>query len=335
MESPRIVVLGGGTGLSTLLRGLKQFTSDLTAVVTVTDEGGSSGRLRRHWGVLPPGDLRNCLVALAQDDTLVARLFQYRFPHSAVGGSKQDSLAGHSLGNLLLTGLCDVAGGIDRAMAAAGQVLAIRGRVLPVSLQHLRLHARLADGRRVLGEPRISRSRTRIQHVYLTPSRAQAAPGVLKSLRDADAIVIGPGSLYTSVIPPLLVDGVAEAVARSRARKIYVCNVMSQPGETDGYSAVDHLRAVLEHCGSGIRERVVDAMLLNNRAFPEPILRHYAAFDSYPVDPPRQDHFGRVRIIGADLRPSFRGRDAVPALARHSSGRLAGAVIDLLRNRKI
>jgi uncharacterized cofD-like protein len=284
--APRIVALGGGTGLSTLLRGLKQHTARVTAVVAVTDEGGSSGRLSRSWGVLPPGDLRNCLVALAEDDTLISRVLQYRFPARRARNGVVDPLSGHSLGNLLLTGLNSITGSLDRAIAAVSQVLAIRGRVLPVSLDRARLSARLADGRTVVGEPRITQSRVRIRRVSTTPRPPAPSPGVLKSIVEADVVVLGPGSLYTSVIPPLLVRGVAAALAKTRALKVYVCNVMTQPWETANHTAEDHLRAVLDHVRSSARRPVLDAMIVNDGPFPEAVLRHYARAGSFPVAAP-------------------------------------------------
>lgn len=338
-REPRVAVLGGGTGLSTLLSGLKHHTSRMTAVVTVTDEGGSSGRLRRAWGVVPPGDLRNCLAALADDHSLLSRLLQYRFPqalspHTDGRSNRElrDSLAGHSFGNILLTALSAVAGGMDRAIAATSQVLAIRGRVLPVSLEHVRLGARLANGRRVVGELRISRSRTRIQKVRLMPSSPGPAPGVLDALAQADVVVLGPGSLYTSVIPPLLVRGVVETLARTRALKVYVCNVMTQPGETDGYAAEDHLEALLDHGHAPEEGRIVDVMLVNDRPFPGAVLRRYAKYGSFPVPAPRKSFLGGVRIVRSSLRPSFSAKPApgpAQAQARHSPVLLAKAVMDL------
>lgn len=332
----RVAVLGGGTGLSSLLTGLKHYTKEITAVVTVTDEGGSSGWLRRAWGVLPPGDLRNCLVALAEDDALLSRLFQYRFParggRRASGIGMNHSLEGHALGNLFLAALTEVAGGFDRAIAAASHVLAIRGRVLPVTLEKVRLQARLANGRRVLGEPRISRSRSRIQRVALTPAAPPPSEGVLKSILEADLIVLGPGSLYTSVIPPLLVSGVAEALSEASALKIYICNVMTQPGETGGYSAADHLKAVLDHCPTATGRPVVDVMLANSEPFSKRVLDHYARSNAFPVLPPAQNFIHSVRVARRPLGPSLSQQTLTAATqARHSPALLARAVMDLFK----
>ncbi len=329
---PRVVAIGGGTGLSTLLSGLKRHTPDLTAVVTVTDEGGSSGRLRRAWGVLPPGDFRNCLAALARDGHLLSRLFQYRFP----GGGARGGLEGHAFGNLFLTALSAVAGGFDRALLAASQVLAIRGRVLPVTLKPVRLNARLRDGRNVLGEDRIARIGAPIERVRLIPEAPSPTPGVLEALRGADLIVLGPGSLYTSVIPPLLAKGVSETLARSKAKKIYVCNVMTQPGETDGYDALDHLEALLEHCGTRPGGALpVDAMLVNAAPFPPAVLRHYERSKSFPVRPPDTDRWAGVRIARAALRPAAFPRSLPAAQARHSPVLLARAVMRLAQRQSL
>jgi uncharacterized cofD-like protein len=327
---PRVAVLGGGTGLSTLLSGLKSFTRALDAVVTVTDEGGSSGRLRRAWGVIPPGDLRNCLAALSEDGTLLSRLLQYRFPVEDGRNGTLHSLGGHAFGNLLLMALSDVAGGLDRALVAASRVLAVRGRVHPASLERVRLLAHLAGGRRVIGETRISRSPARIQRVALVPASPAPAPGVLAVLEQADVIVLGPGSLYTSVIPPLLVRGVAAALARSRALKVYVCNVMTQPGETQGFSAEDHLEAVMEHCPRADGRPPVDAMVVNDRPFPPAVLRHYGRFRAFPIAPPRAESYRGVRIVRRALVPAYRGgAETLVGQARHSPAGLARAVMAL------
>jgi uncharacterized cofD-like protein len=340
---PRIVVLGGGSGLASLLGGLKRWTDRLTAVVTVTDEGGSSGRLRRAFQVLPPGDLRNCLVALAQDGTLLSRLFQYRFPRA---NGNRDELSGHAFGNLFITALTSVAGGFDAAIAAAGQILAVRGRVLPATLEPVRLSARLADGRRVVGETRVSKSRTRIRRVQLVPSSPEPAPGVLEAIAAADLVVLGPGSLFTSVIPPLLVKGVVEALSRSKARRVYICNLMTQPGETDGFTAIDHLQAVLSHMTPRAGGKTcLDAMLVNQAAFQETMLKRYAGAGSFPVPPPAESSWRGVRVVRSALRPlvpaadgrgfrrEVRRGESAPK-ARHSPELLAKSISDhFLRKR--
>ncbi|HEV8385611.1 MAG TPA: gluconeogenesis factor YvcK family protein [Candidatus Acidoferrales bacterium] len=279
--SVRIVAVGGGTGLSTLLRELKQHVarpksedermpiSDLAAVVTVTDDGGSSGRLRREFSVLPPGDIRNCMVALSKDAALLSRLFQYRFPAGA-GGS---GLRGHSFGNLFLTALTNVTGDFTEAVRLSGQVLAIRGRIYPSTTQNVTLEAVLEDGSVVRGETKISQSKKRIRRVRLSPRDVRPLPDVLRAIREADLIFLGPGSLFTSIIPNLLVRGVVPAMRKSRARRVYVANLMTQPGETSGFSVADHVRAIYDHTGPGLFDWVV----VNNGAVSPRLLRRYRA----------------------------------------------------------
>jgi len=246
-RGPKVVAIGGGHGLSVLLRGLKRYTANITAIVTVADDGGSSGRLRRELGVLPPGDIRNCIAALADDEALMTQLFQYRF------GDGQ-GLNGHSLGNLFITAMAEVTGSFDRAIVESGRVLAVQGRVLPSTLCDVTLTADLrADPvgvSRVAGESSITEACGVIERVYLEPDDAPAYPGAVRALLEADLIVAGPGSLCTSVLPNLLVPDVARAVAASRALKVYVCNVATQLGETDGYSAADHIGMLEAHLGA-------------------------------------------------------------------------------------
>src|SRR3989442_4452073 len=277
-----IVALGGGTGLSTLLRGLKRYVDAdgawsirrLGAIVTVTDEGGSSGALRKEFGMLPPGDIRNCIVALAEEEDLLSKIFSYRF-------ASGEALAGHSLGNLLLTALTDITGGFDDAILAASEVLAIRGDIYPSTLEQVRLRATLADGKELIGEVAISgsllgdrrkapRPHARILHLSIDPGDPQPPDRALEALRDADLILIGPGSLYTSVLPNLLIKPITETIRESKALRVYVCNVMTQPGETDGYTAEDHLSAIIEHAGL-----IVDLMVLNGRKPSDAILQTY------------------------------------------------------------
>src|SRR5205085_2843268 len=283
-----IVAIGGGTGLSTLLRGLKVYVdadgaasiANLAAVVTVTDEGGSSGALRKEFGVLPPGDIRNCIVALAEEEALLSQLFNYRF-------ETDSALNGHSLGNLLLTAMCDITGGFDKAVLAASEVLAIRGEIYPSTLSDVRLRATLADGSEVVGEVAISGSHlgdapktaprhARIVHLGIEPADAEPPQRVLDAIADADLILIGPGSLYTSVLPNLAIKPLADALRVAKALRVYVCNVMTQPGETDSYTAEEHLRAIVEHAGL-----VVDVMVLNGSRPSEHILAMYAAENQF------------------------------------------------------
>lgn len=252
----KIVAIGGGHGLATLLRGLKEYTYNLTAIVTVADSGGSSGKLRKEMGILPPGDLRNCLAALSNDEALLTHLFQYRFADG------QSGLNGHSLGNLLITALAEITGSFEEAVAESGRVLAVRGRVLPSTLQQVDLVADvhlplLTGGVRVEGESEIPRSSWRVKRVYLQPSSPAAYPEAIKAILGADLIVIGPGSLYTSILPNLLVPEISQAIRSSKAVKVYVCNIAAQPGETDDYTCEDHVRAIEDHVGKGLFQVVL------------------------------------------------------------------------------
>jgi uncharacterized cofD-like protein len=283
-HSVRIVALGGGTGLSTVLRGLKEYVSttkkesiprpisDLAAIVTVTDDGGSSGRLRREYRVLPPGDIRNCMVALSKDEHLLSKLFQYRFP---LGGG----LAGHSFGNLFLTALTHVTGDFPEAVRVSSRVLAIRGRIYPSTAQNVTLEAQLEDGQIVAGETNISRSRNPIRRIRLVPRRVRPVPEVLEAIREADLILIGPGSLYTSIVPNLLIDRVVDAIANSEATCVYIANLMTQPGETQNYSVADHIRAIYEHT----RKHIFDYVVINSKTVPAALLRKYRAQGAEPV----------------------------------------------------
>jgi len=272
-RGPSVTVIGGGHGLSVLLRGIKKETRNVTAVVTVADDGGSSGRLREDFGMIPPGDLRNCLVALADTEPLMERLFQHRF-----GGS--GDLAGHSFGNLFIAAMTEVLGDVEQALEASSKVLAVRGRVLPASTQRVRLIATMTDGTIVEGESKIPEAGKQIDRVHLYPPEVKPAQSVLDAITDADVIVLGPGSLYTSVLPNLLVDDVAETLRRSRAMKIYICNVMTQPGETSGYTASMHAKAILDHAGPG----VIDYIIVNSKPVSEEAQKRYAEEKSYPVE---------------------------------------------------
>jgi len=256
-RGPRVVAIGGGTGLSSLLRGMKEYTANLTAIVTVADDGGSSGRLRRELGVLPPGDFRNCIAAMAEAEPLMTELFQYRFP----GGQGLD---GHSFGNLFIAAMAGVTGNFERAIAESSRVLAVRGRILPSTLERVTLCAELLDqgqeAQHVKGESQIPLSGHPIERVYLEPSGVRADAQALRAILQAEMIVLGPGSLYTSVLPNLLVEEVAEAIRTAAALKVYVCNVAIQPGETDGYTVEDHVRAIENHVGPGL----IDVVVANN-----------------------------------------------------------------------
>ena len=271
-RGPAVTVIGGGHGLSVLLRGIKELTSNVTAVVTVADDGGSSGRLREELGIIPPGDLRNCLVALADTEPLMEKLFQHRF-------EGQSNLAGHSFGNLFLAAMAEVTGDMETALRESSKVLAVKGRVLPASKQSVRLDAILEDGTVVEGESHIPEVPGRIRRVRLHPQDVAPVPSALEAIRSADAIILGPGSLYTSIMPNLLVNGVAEELRKSRALKIYICNVMTQPGETDGYTASMHAEAIIKHAGRG----AIDFMLVNSAPISDELREKYAAEGTLPV----------------------------------------------------
>jgi uncharacterized cofD-like protein len=252
-KGPRIVVIGGGTGLAALLRGLKQYSANITAIVTVADDGGSSGELRKTMGVLPPGDIRNCLAALSSDEELLTQLFQYRFAAGA-------GLNGHTLGNLLITALTDITGSFEDAIAETGRVLAVTGQVLPSTLHDVRLVAEVSTPDKqiiVKGESEIPLAAGRVQRVWLEPSNPLAFPPALQAILAADLIIVGPGSLFTSILPNLLVPDVADALRATRAFKFYVCNVATQPGETDGFSCADHIRTLEKHLGGRIFDIIV------------------------------------------------------------------------------
>lgn len=326
-----IVAIGGGTGLSTLLRGLKRYVdaegawsiSRLGAIVTVTDEGGSSGALRQQFGMLPPGDIRNCIVALAEEEHLLSRLFSYRFE------SGDSALTGHSLGNLLLTALTDITGGFDNAVLAASEVLAITGDIYPSTLEDVRLRATLADGTELVGEVAISGSflgekpvekpqHARIVHLSIDPPDAQPPQRALDAIAAADLILIGPGSLYTSVIPNLLIKPIAEALRHAKALRVYICNVMTQPGETETYTAEEHLSAIIEHAGL-----ITDVMILNGRRPSESILGTYAAQRQTPV----QFDINTIRELG--VTPFFGDIIEEGNYVRHDSAALADTVFRL------
>ncbi len=297
-KGPEIAVVGGGHGLSVLLRGIKQATSNVTAVVTVADDGGSSGRLRQDLGIIPPGDLRNCLVALADTEPLMEKLFQHRFE----GNSE---LAGHSFGNLFIAAMAQVTGDMETALLESSKVLAVKGKVLPASKDFVRLDAIMEDGSVVCGESKIPEAHKRIHRVKLYPEHAEAVQSSLDAIRTASAIVLGPGSLYTSIMPNLLVEGIGDAVCRSKAVKIYICNVMTQPGETDGYTASMHVKAIMDHAG----RNAVDYVIVNSTPVPENLKQKYAEKGAYPVlvDDDELNKLG-VGVIKADLITS---KDAI------------------------
>ena len=321
-KGPKIVAIGGGTGLSTMLRGLKKMTKNLTAVVTVADDGGGSGMLRREIGMLPPGDIRHCMESLANTEPIMQQLLTYRFTDG--------SLAGQSFGNLILAALNGITGSFEEAVAQMSQVLAITGRVLPVTSADVALEAVFENGARVVGESKIYNAKKeqdcRIAQVNLLPPRPAALPDALEAISSADLIVLGPGSLYTSIIPNLLVEGVAQAIAQSSALKIYVCNIMTQDGETEGYTAADHLAALLHHGAPGM----VDLCLANSAPVDRELVEKYKQEDAAPLVIDRE----RIEKMGLQLieRPVAAEGEFY---ARHDPERLAQALMDLYWERAV
>jgi len=308
---PRIAALGGGTGLASLLRGLKRAPVDITAIVTVADDGGSSGRLRRDLNILPPGDIRNCLVALADDESLMGRLFQHRFADG--------DLSGHPFGNLFLAALSEVTGNFDLAIQECSRVLKIRGRVLPSTLAHIHLWAERADGTRVNGETSIASGAGPCRRVWLEPEPTAHGPA-LAAIAEADLVLLGPGSLFTSVLPHLAVPEIADAIVHAPAPRAYICNVMTQPGETDGFDAADHLERVLEAAPGG-----VDLVLVHEGVLDPVALAAYARLGQEPVN---ADH-DRLHEFGVRVVPGHFAEEGV--VVRHSPAALAATLIDLVR----
>ena len=321
-RQPRIAAIGGGHGLSAMLRGLKAYTRDITAIVTVADDGGGSGMLREDLGMLPPGDIRNCIMALANTEPTMQQLLNYRFTDG--------SLAGQSFGNLFLAAMNGISGSFDEAVHRMGDVLAITGRVLPVTNQDVRLEAEFHDGSRILGESKIFYAKkinnSRIRKVRLVPERPAALPESVRAIREADIVVIGPGSLYTSIIPNLLVDGIVDAIRRSRALKVYVCNVMTQDGETEGYTVSDHIRALFKHSCPGL----FDLCLTNSSPIPPAVVQRYAQEGAEPIFCDRES----VEALGVEIisRPVSTVENG---LVRHNPGHLAWELVQLHNQRNI
>lgn len=313
-KGPKIVVIGGGTGLSNLLRGLKAHTSNLSAIVTVADDGGSSGRLRKDFQMIAPGDLRNCLVALAEQEGVMENLFRYRFEGN-------NELSGHSFGNLFITALAQVYDGdVEEALEAASKLLRVRGRVIPSSTELIKLSAEMMDGSIVDGESNIPHSGKPIRRVFSTPTNPKPEGAALQAIDEADVIILGPGSLYTSIIPNLLTDKIADHVRASKANKIYIANVMTQPGETSGYSLADHVQAIIDHSGVGI----IDTVLANDGPLPIQMVEQYSAVGSEPVaiDSKRLKEMG-IRTVRATLISADK-----PAI--HDSERLGKVLMDII-----
>ncbi|MFD2614011.1 gluconeogenesis factor YvcK family protein [Paenibacillus gansuensis] len=310
---PKIVVIGGGTGLSVMLRGLKEMPLDITAIVTVADDGGSSGILRSEMQMPPPGDIRSVIAALADVEPLLSELLQYRFTSGA-------GLAGHSLGNLILAAMTDISGDFVTGIRELSQVLAVRGQVLPASGQAIVLRAEMEDGTVVIGESNIPKAGKRIKKVFIEPENVQPLPEALKALEEADAILAGPGSLYTSILPNLLVPKLAEAILKSEAVKIFVCNVMTQPGETDNYSVSDHLTAVHQHVG----HHLFDYVIVNNGEIPPQVQSKYAEQGSKAVHLDIDEVTKRGYKVIADRLVLFR------TYLRHDAKRLSEHIYQLV-----
>lgn len=339
-QGKRIVVIGGGTGLSTLLRGLKRYTSNITAIVTVADDGGSSGKLRRQLNILPPGDIRNCLVALADAEPQMTELFQFRFrasmgpqrlpppsntPSGGNGGDYAEGLRDHAFGNLLIAAMCAINNGdFEKAIQETSRVLNIRGRVLPSTVTPVKLRAEMEDGSLLEGETTISETSLRIKRVQLVPldpkDRICPVEDALEAISKADLIVLGPGSLFTSILPNLLVPGIPEAIRRSPAKKVYVCNVMTQPGETNGFSACDHIRTLEMHVG-----RRLFSYVIVNTAVPDPVLlEKYRKAGSVLVEPDTDS------IKAEGYRPIVGAFISETDVVRHDAVLLAEALMRLI-----
>ncbi|MBM7556805.1 gluconeogenesis factor YvcK family protein [Halanaerobacter jeridensis] len=311
-RGPKIVVVGGGTGLSTMLRGIKKYTSNITAIVTVADDGGSSGVLRDELDILPPGDIRNCLVALANTEPLMENLFQYRF--------EEGELEGHSFGNLFIATLSKITGNFHQGVKKSSDVLAIRGQVLPSTLHDMRLYATLENGDTVKGESNIPETEGKIKKLSIDPADCEALPEALQAIKQADAVILGPGSLYTSVLPNLLIENLAEEIKKTEALKIYACNVMTQPGETDDYTASEHVQAIYNHIG----EKIIDYVLVNDGEVEEELLEKYAEEGSYPVEVDWNQLLEQnLEIISEDL---INQTD----LVRHDHDKLAQVIMNLI-----
>jgi len=310
-KGPKIVAIGGGTGLSVLLRGLKNYSNNISAIITVSDDGGSSGRLRRELGVIPPGDFRNCLVALSDAEPLLAELFQYRFDQG-------DGLKGHSFGNLFIAAMNDLTRSFPEALMQSSKILAVKGEIIPSTLQNLKLIAELENGKTIKGESYIGKAESKIKNLLINPTTVKAYPPALTKIEEADVIIIGPGSLYTSIIPNLSIKDIAKSINESNACKIYVCNIATQLGETNKYSMEDHIESLQRHTNPTI----VDYVLVNNnvrelgdRFFGEPVINY-------------NNLTTHVKIIESDI-----GDEAHPI--RHDSNKLSESIINLYENHQI
>ncbi|QCR33612.1 YvcK family protein [Lysinibacillus sp. SGAir0095] len=316
-QRTKIVVIGGGTGLSTMLRGLKNYPFDITAIVTVADDGGSSGRLRDDYDIPPPGDIRNVIAALSDTEPLVEQMFQYRF-------SESDDLGGHSLGNLMLTALTDITGDFSHAIAEMSKVLKVHGKVIPAANKKMALHAELVDGSIIEGESKIPLSQSPIKRVFLVPGDVKPLPEAIRAIEKADFILVGPGSLYTSIIPNLIVKQIGKALVKAKGKRIYICNLMTQQGETLNYRATDHVQAIYDHVGNPC----LDAILVNDIELPSPIKENYKEENAEPVlfDIEKLENMG-LEVIKKEIATIQSG------VVRHESNKIAKWLSDYTLNR--
>lgn len=317
-QQPKVVIIGGGTGLSVLLRGLKKHPIDLTAIVTVADDGGSSGRLRDELNIPPPGDIRNVLAALSDVEPLLENMFQHRF-------STANELSGHSLGNLMIAAMTSITGDFVHAVQEMSRVLNVRGKVLPAANQSVVLHAEMEDGTIVSGESKIPYSGKRIKRVFLTPGDIQPLPETIRAIRQADLIIVGPGSLYTSILPNLLVPQIGEEVCNAKARKVYICNLMTQAGETLDFTASDHVKAIYDHMACAF----IDTILVNNEPIPEQIQEKYKEELAKPVvyDIDLLKSLG-LNVIFDDIVTREKG------MIRHDTNKVADILSNLIKEKK-
>ncbi len=311
IRDQKIVVIGGGTGLSSLLLGLKKYNDNISAIVNVTDDGGSSGRLSKEFGILPPGDIRNCLVSLAKEENLMSKLFSYRF-----GGKSE--ISGHSFGNLFIMAMSEIFGSFEKGLFEAGKILAIKGLVIPATFEKVRLVAKKADGKTVYGETRISACPSKIEEIWLEPNNVRAAQIAINAIKDSDVIIFGPGSFYTSIISNILIEDIRNAVLTSKAVKIFVCNVMSQPGETSGYTSSKYLEILEKYFG----KNVIDYILINGKALPQDLLEKYKKANSFLI----HDDFveSKTKKIREDLFGEELSTNA--KFARHDPKKLARVI---------
>ncbi|MCX7957340.1 MAG: uridine diphosphate-N-acetylglucosamine-binding protein YvcK [Endomicrobia bacterium] len=322
IQKKKIVAIGGGTGLSTLLRGLREYEQiDVSAVVTVMDDGGSSGRLKEEFGSIPPGDIRNCLIALSKEENILTKIFNYRFPIT----KKNPQVGGHSLGNLLMLALSDIYGGFDKAIRKISEILSIKGKVLPITLQPAQLVAILENGKKTFGETKISQSKKPIKKLLLNPTKIKHYPEVVDEILSSDMIVIGPGSLFTSILPNLVIEEVNEAISECLAKKVYICNIMTQPGETDGYSVEDHIKKIYEHCDNKF---LFDYSIVNIGKLPQKILIRYTKDGSFPVK------IKDIKILN-NLTKNIIQKNLVKItqtdkFLRHNSKKLAKVILSIL-----